>query len=373
MPIGAAKAVYQGYQVAAAADQVYEVALGIGNRIDLYEFDTADDSFTYDTTLNPNVGTVACARISPNGDLLACCGNSGDFFAVYEKSGGTWSKQTKPTGAPSDTATEGVAFSNDGNYLFFSSFTDRAAYSISGTTLTALTITEDSAGQDNDRSQGCTVSADGTWWFIADRYENEDGSLPQGGVKVYKRTGTTLDLTQNLNPSYRTQRVAVNSDATEIAVTTEATPFVHIYTRTGDTWSETSNPLNTTPEEGRRDVAYSHDDEYFVQVFNVFNAPVGGAAIWKSDGDGTYTRLEDSATGGPLNEIYDTGWRGGQVAWTSGSEYLLIGAATNSGTVPILNIWSNNGDDTFTQVVNLLQDSAGEDVECVGVYPGYHG
>lgn len=377
MPLGFGRSILGTQVAAAAADQVYEVALGIGTRIDLYQYDTSDDSLTFDETLNPNVGNVDGLRISPNGDLLVCSGNSGDNVAVYEKSGSTWTKQSKPAGAPSSGGTEGVAFSNDGNYLALTSFTERAAYSISGTTLTQLTINEDSAGQDIDRSQSCTVSADGTWWIYADRFESDLGGQTQGSLTIFKRTGTQLDYHSSFgsNDFFRTQRVAINADADEILCSSESSPFINFVRRSGDTWTAQTltSVVDDPPEEGRRDCFYSPDGQYAVSLIQDWSAPEYGVIIYSDDGDGTYTRLADSATGGPLNTVFDSTWISGLGQFSTDGTRLFIGAQTNnSATTPIFRVWSvDSGTDIFTTKASLFQDSAGEDVRSMAVYPGF--
>jgi len=134
------------------------------------------------------------------------------------------------------------------------------------------------------------------------------------------------------NPEGETEKPSIAS-STYLAVGMEASPYIHIYKRSGDTFTKLTNPV-VLPTSGFRDLDFSPDGTYLAG--GCTNSPY--IYIYKRSGD-TFTKLSNPSTL-PTGYVYG-------VSFSYDNTYLAVAHEDS----PYVTIYKRDGD-TFTKLAN---------------------
>jgi WD40 repeat protein len=123
-------------------------------------------------------------------------------------------------------------------------------------------------------------------------------------VSIYKRNGETFTLLSNPGtlPTGTARDVAFSPDNNYLAVGHGTTPFVTIYKRDGDTFTKIATPFNTLPGGTTLSVAFSPDGNYFAAGMSV--SPY--VNVWRIDSTlDTFTKITipTAGSGGAVNSV----------------------------------------------------------------------
>lgn len=253
-------------------------------------------------------GTTNECAFSSDGVYLAVGMSSGDSFALFKRSGDTFSPLSAPASLPTNQ-TFGVAFSQNTEYL--------ATNSNDATKLRVYKRTGDSFAKLTDPG---SVPATGTGRGV--RFSSDDVYLAAGFsnspfVIIYKRTGDSFaKLTDPATlPSGQAMDVEFSPNTTYLAVANGGTsPFITIYKRADDVFTKLANP-SFLPAGGCNGVAWSPDGKYL--AFACAASPF--LIVYERDGD-TFTKL-------PNPDVIPAG-AGQKVSFSSDGLYISIAHQT---------------------------------------------
>lgn len=235
--------------------------------------------------------------------------NRGSVY-VYNKSGETWSLQTKIVDTDSlanDRFGEFIAISNDGNRLVVSSTGDDdgvagndagsiAVYHRSGSTWTRKVklIASDAAATDTF-GYGVSISGDGNTIAVGSPRDDNSPNNDTGSVYIFTYNGTTWTQQAKLLASDRTTSdwfgysTSLSYDGNKVvigAIYDDTNPYTdsgsaYVFTRSGTTWSQQAKLVSQSPA----------GQEYF------------GAAVSMSQ-DGTTIAVGAYSSGGGKGAVY---------------------------------------------------------------------
>lgn len=181
---------------------------------------------------------------SPNGEFLATCGGSTTGFKIYQILGTTFTDITGSSGIASPAGNQGFcAWSADSQYLALSNGTGAgnllACYQRTGATFTAMTITV---------QPGASITC---MTFTPDNAQLVGGFLSSPtNAFSYSISGSTLTGPANPFPSGSPPAntvlgISVSPNGALIAVVTQSTPFIQIYSGSfAGGWTLLSNPAD---------------------------------------------------------------------------------------------------------------------------------
>jgi len=123
-------------------------------------------------------------------------------------------------------------------------------------------------------------------------------------ISIYKKDGETFNLLSNPAslPTGAGRDVAFSPDGNYLAVGHGVTPFVTIYKISGDTFTKIATPFNTLPGGTTLSVAFSPDGNYFASGMSV--SPY--VNVWRIDSTtDTFTKLTipTAGSGGNVNSV----------------------------------------------------------------------
>ncbi len=165
-------------------------------------------------------------------------------------------------------------------------------------------------------------------------------------INIYKRTGdtfTNLPAPVTLPASYASgQGISFSPNGAYLAVAHANSPYVSIYTQSGDTFTKLPDPATLPPSLGNA-VAFSHDNTYLAVGHN--SSPY--VTIYRRSGN-TFTKIADPAT-------LPTG-NGYGVSFSKDDNYLAVATQTS----PYVTIYKiNESTDTFTKIADPATLPAG--------------
>lgn len=259
-------------------------------------------------------------------------------------------RMADPNPSPPSYARD-VCWSKDGRYLFAGGGTTTSGqtpviyiYKLQGVSLTKVgevTVTPAMTGSGTSVYVmfAYTEASDGDYLIVGTYGRSPDQ------LYLYKRNAgageMVFDLVQTTNAptgtgtAFAIWYLAWNPTGNHFAVGAynSGSPYFALYKRTGDTFSQLTNPA-TMPPNVCYEVAYSPNGQYLA----VGHAASPYVTIYKISGD-TYTKLANPASL-PNGEV-------SSLAWDSTSTYLVCG--TNN--TPYVN-WYKRAGDVFTKLTN---------------------
>lgn len=262
---------------------------------------------------------------------MAVAHNFSPSITIYKRSGDTFTKLPNPSITPTNAGSS-VVFSNDVTYLVVGHQSSPfiTIYKRSGDTFTKLADPSVLPGLGQAfTAYGIDFSSDDTYLAVGHGRETLE-TIP---LTIYKRSGDTFTQLSNplLTPAAYVLSVAFSPGGTYLAATDDVFPFLFIYKRDGDTFTKLANP-NDLPTGTGNAVAFSPDGNYLAVASGGFNPTF---RIYKREGD-FFTKLPNP---GVLPEFPYS------VTFSSDSNYLAVGA----GVSPRLLIYRREGD-IFTKV-----------------------
>lgn len=229
-------------------------------------YERQKDTFTkLDAPSSLPAGTGQCVAWSPSGEFLVIGHSTTPFFTIYRKSGTTLTKLTNPGTLPA-AAVKAVAWSPDGRFLCAG--VDRSGgagvianiYERSGTTFTKLADPADMPSSTTGE-QGIAFSDNGQ--FLAIAYGN--------GIKIFTISGSTFTGISNPSGMPTTPfSVAFSKGSTLFGMTGSGSPFFAVYTISGVTFTKMANPA-TLPANQPVSIDFSPEND-FVAVTD-FDSP----------------------------------------------------------------------------------------------------
>ncbi len=233
-------------------------------------------------------GLVNDVAWSPNGDYLVCAHNTTPFITIYQRQGINFTKLSNPVTLPGAAGIR-AAFSPNGEFLAVASSTDFHIYNLTGTTFTDITVASGITSPNgiagplawsNDSQYLALTNLSGTGNYfncyrrsgvtftamtIATQPATTPGALaftPDnlnliGGYTTtpnytfyYGVSGSTLTWNSNPFPSGSPPAgpvfgIAISPNGTLIAVVSNNTPYVQIYSGSfANGWVLQTNPAN---------------------------------------------------------------------------------------------------------------------------------
>jgi hypothetical protein len=160
-----------------------------------------------------------------------------------------------------------------------------------------------------------------------------------GGVVLYTNNGdgtfTNINSDVSSYPTYSAGNAALNAAFSNndnyMAIGQTATPYVTLYSRSGNTFTSLASPSTLLTYEASV-VAWSPNGDYLL----VGGGTSSNTILYQNNNDGTFTALSSTGLTTALME---------SASWSGDSNYLAIGI----GSSPYLIVYKNNGDGTFTQ------------------------
>jgi len=263
---------------------------------------------------------------SPDGTILAVAHNNGSSRTVtcYSVSGTTLTALTNPTGGSTTANGLSVAFSPAGDVLVVGndSASGWDAWSISGTGASAtFSILTTPALNPGDAVNGVEFSPDGQFLALA--------HAVSPFVSIYQISGsgasTSFTLLSNpaTLPAGTGNGVGWSYDSRFLAVAHTTTPFVTIYEVNGTTFTKLSDP-GTLPNANGNGVTFSRDGNYMA----VAHGTSRFITIYSISGT-TFTKVTDPATL-PTGGAFDC-------AFSSDNQFLAVGHDVS----PFISIYRN--------------------------------
>jgi len=331
----------------------------------------AGDTFGNGTSINDAGDYIAVSARYEDGGAGDPLSNAGAVY-VFNKSGGTWSEQQKLT-ASDATAGDGLGgngteesvplmISGDGLYIIAGADAANSGSGVvyifarSGSTWTQQQKISPPSGYGTNDRFGTTVALnyDGTYAAIAAPRFDNDGSVFQGIVRIYTRSGSTWsDTTTNLQPSdvvaaYRPRfgsgGLQFNEDATYLAVAAHGRTAsglsdagaVYVFTRSGSTWSEqaiiVSSDIQASDKFGAS-IGLTPDANYLI-VGATFEDGGAGDPLTSSGAAYVFTRSGSTWTEQAKLTASDAqadDWFGNKVAISNDGKYAVVKAGREDG------------------------------------------
>lgn len=347
---------------------------------------TTGSNSQFSSTLPP--GRARNGAWSPDGSVLAIAHAGNPYISFYNRSGDVFTKVANPSPLPQSTP-YAIRWNPDGTSI---ALVDPAGVSVpfliynkSGDTYTRFTPTDTTAtsqsGVNNTASQAAW-DTDGTKVFVAifgwpyiqgyTRSGNDftpsapgykfvyyDGGLPRthqqyspdgdylalAGIQsatlnMYKRNTTTGEITRlttNIPTGSNTYDIDWNHDGSSIAIQTLSSPWIKVWNRSGDTFTEVAGTqfanAFTSGNFGYK-TAWNHDGSSLLVMANATPYVV----VYNRSGD-TFTKL--SAL--PASAFIPSS--SGDVKWSpDGTSFVIL-----STTSPYIECYERSGD-TFTKL-----------------------
>lgn len=252
---------------------------------------------------------------SADGAILAIAHNNGSSRTVtcYSVSGTTITALTNPTGGSTTANGLSVGFSPGGDILAVGNDSANGwdAWSISGTGASAVfTILTTPALSPGDNVNDMAFSPNGQFLALAHSVSPF--------VTIYEITGTGASATFTALSAPATLPAGIGNgvgwsqDGRFLAVAHTTTPFVTIYEVNGTTFTKLSNPANLPGGQGNS-AQFSRDGKYLVVAFGAASPFM----IVYSISDTTFTKMADPATP-PTGGTFDA-------SFSSDSQFIAIG------------------------------------------------
>ena len=207
-------------------------------------YSRSGDVFTkYADAAEMPFGSVSGCAWHPSGVMFATAQGSAPHVNVYRILSGVVTKLSATSITPLSGRSD-IAFSPDGGYMATVGTTSGGSGSISLYKISGLTFTKlsDTAGP-AATAQSVAFSPDSTYMAVAT-------TLTSNAVWVFKRSGDTFTQLSTGVPSLGNSRdVAFSSDG-KLAAVTNATPYINIMTRSGDTFTKLANPAILPTAQG---------------------------------------------------------------------------------------------------------------------------
>jgi WD40 repeat protein len=254
---------YQLYGAAISPDKTWLALLWTGRTIvstlNIFKYDATLENYvahqTFSYAASTSTGHVA---ISPDSTQIAVGFSSSTYLRIFDLTGTTWSEIT-PLSADATSSITSVAYNSDGSILSVGQTSSPYVYNYQitggGSTYTRLA---NPASLPAGAVRGISFTHDSTtsagYQAVA-----HDGS--PGGV-IYKITAgptfTKLTGASGLqtNLGGNGNWASFKSDGLEVAFASSTSPFIQMYTRSGDVFTKISNPT-TLPSASCPCVAYS--------------------------------------------------------------------------------------------------------------------
>jgi hypothetical protein len=359
MPIGAAKAVYQGYQPAAADTTIYMALTEDASPfLSLYDQDGTTFTESGSASANP-AGRGYSVNYSTDGVYLAVGSDVSPYLEIYKRSGDTYTKISSPFDTAPSSRIWQVQFSTDANsdYLYASvgSSPYFYAWSRSGDSWTKLS---DPSNLPTAQARGCATYGD----YIAVAqlsYGSDSGQTAVTNVHFYKNTsGSISRVDSDDTAAGRMINAAWSADGTYVGFTmNDNNPRYAIYKRSGDTFTLLSSPLSVGGTAAGRGLEFSPDGGYALLACNEtaslrFYTKDSGADTW------THISGQDKDLGSTFFQENDC------CTWSKDGTYVYA----ISGTSPFLYVYERSGD-TFSLVSGTPTANNGG---AVAVYPNHY-
>lgn len=294
----------------------------------------------FDTLLkvaNPDVlpqGNVNTAGVvfSPNDTyMLVTIANA---VRVYKRNGDVFSKLSDVAMV---STPHHIVFSNDGKYAI-------AVANISTTPAALLTFNGDTVTVSYPFSK---INSDEYGIIASPSFSNDDNLVviasTSGGPQIYRnnKDGTFTYLSALVSTVGQATSYRFSPNGSHLFCTGGSSPYVNIWSYTGETFTKLSNPAALPPNSATA-VAISPDSVHFAV------SHIGGdtITIYKRSGD-VFTKLTKPdvlPTGGPYY-TNSTGYDG--IDFSSDGSYLAVAHATS----PFITVWKRNGD-SFNKIPN---------------------
>lgn len=304
-------------------------------------YNRSGDTFTAVSALPAASANPTDMAWNHNGTSLAVSTQSSPFVHIYNRSGNTFTKLSNPGTLPTSNG-RGIAWGWDG-------VTSRLAvahaqspyitiYNRSGDTFTKVA---------NPSVLPVTSTATGVFGASAVTWYGSSGQLAVGTnrfpyLAVYNRSGDTYTYaypgntspaviyTPNISSLAREPRY--NHNGSSLAICDPITPFIHIYNRSGNTFTKLSNP-GTLPAGAALSADWNHNNT----MLAVASDNSTGLRVYSRSGN-TFTSLTV-----PTNASFAQRVRFNH----NGTS---VAAITNSS--PYFHIWNISGT-TLTKLANL--------------------
>ena len=276
----------------------------------------------------PNAALFNGIAFSPDGTYVSMATDSPPYVRVYNRSGDVFTEATAPTGATGSTGL-GISISADSQYIAAAiNNGGLQLYKKNGSSWNSLSVpvTKPTAGN------AVAFSADGAFLAVA--------GTPSPFLYIYSRSGDTFTKLANPVgiPSTAGTAVAFSPDGTYLAVgstsqLSSGSPWLRVFKRSDTTFTNLSLTGLDLPPGSVTSVSFSPDGVYLAAACNSGSS----TRVYKRSGD-VFTKVSDI-----------TDFPAQSVAFSGDGLYLALGSLGSAS--PSVVIYKRSGD-TFTKLAN---------------------
>jgi 6-phosphogluconolactonase (cycloisomerase 2 family) len=281
--------------------------------------DFAADVTHWDKQADPGTlpqGTGLCVAWSPDGQLLAVGDGTSGFLRVYWAAAGTFSALSFPSVALPGQV-NGVAFSPDSQFMgvAFSASPYFRVYAITGTGGSAVfTALADPATPPTGNANGIAFSSSSTAVTVVHATSPFISVYSIAGMGVSAALTFVATPVAGGRPASTGRGVSYSANGQYLAVAHDTTPFVTIYSISGDTYTKLADP-SSLPAGAGFGVTFSRDTSYLA-VAHTTTPFVTVYAIATT----TFTKLVDP--------VSLPGGNGKGVGFSTDNQFLSVAHAT---------------------------------------------
>jgi len=192
------------------------------------------------------------------------------------------------------------------------------------------------------RIQGCSFTPDGSYLAVA------HNTSPY--ISVYSISGDTFTKVSNPSslPTDNGQSAKWSPGGTYLAVMFSDSPFLYVYKRSGSSLTKLANPAGTTTKTDARDAAFSADGTFLAASFGS-----NEVVVWQRTSD-TFAKVADITDAPQFVEC---------CSWSSDGNFLALGGSGGD----VLAVYRRNGT-TFTKI-NLIASETISAILSIGFFP----
>ena len=205
--------------------------------------------------------------------------------------------------------------------------------------------------------ESVAINSDGTYAVVG-AYQEDTNGIQAGAAYIYTRSGSTWTQQQKIvgtdtaASDYFGGQVAINDDATYIAVAASYEMAVYIFTRSGSTWTQQAKcqpldgPFNT---QFGTSLKINSDGTYFI-AGDTLKAGGGAAYVFTRSGS-TWTQQAKLVS----SDLQASDYFGSDVALNSDATYAIVGAGfedTGQSNAGAAYVFTRSGS-TWTQQAKI--------------------